>query len=185
MTRKIASLTGLAALAAAAAFATVTFNPTTGLGFVGKGDVQRVFGWNNAAAQNNIPFITFTYNDVATYSAVCQWETGQPGSPYCADVDGHGPCRRIHQVSIPRHTKVNTQVAYDARTHKQIDGIFLTGFGQTTTEGTVPVVGGTCVGGGESEGNGQDGTWVSVTLVSSSGGGLTVTYNNLTFPIWP
>lgn len=30
------------------ALATVTFDPGTGTGFVGKGDVQNAFGWNNA-----------------------------------------------------------------------------------------------------------------------------------------
>jgi Spy/CpxP family protein refolding chaperone len=34
-----------------ATFAAVTFNPSTGIGFVGKGDVQNAFGWNNADLQ--------------------------------------------------------------------------------------------------------------------------------------
>lgn len=32
------------------AFALVSFSSDTGTGFVGKGDVQSAFGWNNAAA---------------------------------------------------------------------------------------------------------------------------------------
>jgi hypothetical protein len=36
---------------AGAAFAAITFNPDDGTGFVGKGDVQEAFGWNNHALQ--------------------------------------------------------------------------------------------------------------------------------------
>jgi opacity protein-like surface antigen len=36
-----------------AAVAAVTFDPATGTGFVGKGDIQLAFGWNNKAAQDN------------------------------------------------------------------------------------------------------------------------------------
>ena len=48
---KIRVLAAIAALAVStAALATVTFDPATGIGFVGKGDVQLAFGWNNATA---------------------------------------------------------------------------------------------------------------------------------------
>lgn len=57
-------------------FASVTFDPTTGAGFVGKGDVQTAFGWNNQALQANAADVTFSYNAVDTYSATCSWITG-------------------------------------------------------------------------------------------------------------
>ena len=37
----------------AAALASVTFDPNTGTGFVGKGDIQVPMGWNNKQLQNN------------------------------------------------------------------------------------------------------------------------------------
>lgn len=36
------------------ATATVTFDPTTGKGFVGKGDLQTAFGWNNNQLQKKV-----------------------------------------------------------------------------------------------------------------------------------
>ena len=142
---------------AGVASATVTFNPATGTGFVGKGDVQLAFGWNNQALQANASGVTFTYNATDTYSATCSFVTG-------AGTRGE----QTHNVDIPRHTSVNSAIQYDARTHKQIDGFNLTGLGATTTDGTVPVVGEACVA--NDGGVNQNGTWSAVTLVSSTGG---------------
>jgi hypothetical protein len=155
-----------------ALLATVTFDPNTGTGFVGKGDVQSAFGWNNAQAQLHGTEITFTFNSTDTYSATCEFFTGP---------DQH---RVQHDVTIPRHVSVNGTITYDARTHKQIDGYILTGFGEgSTSGGTVPVVGEICVAG---PGIAQDGTWVEVTLVSSGGdGGLFVNWNGSSVQIWP
>jgi hypothetical protein len=51
-----------ASLAAAApASAAVTFDPSTGSGFVGKGDVQVALGWNNKQLQDNAAGVSFTY----------------------------------------------------------------------------------------------------------------------------
>lgn len=69
----IASAAALA-LAATAAFAAVTFDPATGTGFVGKGDVQLVFGWNNKALQDNADFIDFRLNSVTESS----WQCSRP-----------------------------------------------------------------------------------------------------------
>jgi hypothetical protein len=160
-------------VAATAAFATVTFDPATGKGFVGKGDVQLAFGWNNAQLQANGKLVSFTFNDTATYSAVCTFTTGE-GTPG----------EQTHNISIPRHTSVISDVQYDARTHKQIDGYILKGFGATTPEGTVPVVGDACVG--NDGGVAQNGTWSSVTLVSTSGGALFVNYGGSSVQLnWP
>ena len=43
----------------AAAQAAVTFDPATGTGFAGKGDVQLAFGWNNNQLQTNAGQLTF------------------------------------------------------------------------------------------------------------------------------
>jgi hypothetical protein len=138
-------------------FAAVTFDPNTGTGFVGKGDVQTAFGWNNAQLQANGAGISFTYNATETYQAVCTFVTGEGTRG-----------EKTHNAAIPRHSSVNSAIQYKTRTHNQIDGFILTGFGITTTDGTVPVVGNACVA--NSDGVNHNGTWSSVTLISSSGG---------------
>ena len=71
-------------LAATAAIAAVTFDPETGEGFVGKGDVQLAFGWNNKELQTNAKNVSFTYEETGEYTLLCQnpdridRRTGQP-----------------------------------------------------------------------------------------------------------
>jgi hypothetical protein len=159
--RKIALAAAAAfAVVSTAALATVTFDPSTGTGFVGKGDVQLAFGWNNAAAQNNAGKVTFTYNVSASYDAVCTWVTGEGTRG-----------EKTHNVTHKTSSSVISGVQYDARAHKQVDGFILRGFGATIDSGDpVPVVGGAC------QGEGAGGTWSSVTPTGTSGGGLYVNY---------
>ncbi len=147
--------------------ALVTFDPATGTGFVGKGDVQLAFGWNNAVLQTNALALTFSLQSEATYAAMCEWETGTPGE--------HG--YHIHHVTHHKSTSVNDTLTYDARTRNQVTGFFLTGFGTTTESGgAVPVVGGPCPGN-----PGTGGVWISVELESGGGtGGLYVTFGPTT-----
>ena len=59
-------LVGAAVLAVPSiASADVTYNPATGVGFVGKGNVQTAFGWNNAALQKNAEAVMFKYSQPA------------------------------------------------------------------------------------------------------------------------
>lgn len=168
-------ITGLVAGAGAlllgmgTASATVTFDPSNGTGFVGKGDVQTAFGWNNQKAQSLGPYVTFSYDSTDVYSATCEFVTG-------AGTRGE----QTHDVSISRHTGVSGTVDYTDRKHQQYDGYILTGFvpGSTVTTGTVPVAGDTCVA-TESDGIARNGVWIDtadypITLVSSTGG-LSVT----------
>jgi hypothetical protein len=54
------AIVAIAALAVpAAASASVTVDPVTGIGFVGKGEVQTAFGWNNDVLQKNAFNVTF------------------------------------------------------------------------------------------------------------------------------
>jgi hypothetical protein len=158
---------GLALFAASGmAVAAVSFDSSTGTGFVGKGDIQSAFTLNNNQIQailtscstlaNANCNLDFNYASVDTYSATCTFTTG----------DGT-PGEKVQNVDIPRHTGVNGAVGYDSRQRSQVTGFNLTGFGETTSSGTPPVVGALCVGGG---GAGQDGVWTAVTLVSSTGG---------------
>lgn len=153
------------ALIASAASAAVIFDSATGTGFVGKGDVQILYGLNNAQFQNNVSGISFGYDTTDTYDVTCEWDTGTRNVVH-------------HIVSHPTHTSVTSSVAYDPRQvkgQKQITGFNLTGFGGTISDGTVPTVGGSCVGG-------ADGLITAVDLVSSDGG-LTVTYGGVTNPL--
>jgi hypothetical protein len=158
------------ALISSAAFAAVSFDSSTGNGFVGKGDIQVLYGWNNQQLQRNASGVTFSYDATDTYDVECYWET----------VTGRGTII-VHDINVPRHTRVNASIAYDARSNSKgkdgpITGFNLTGFGSTTTEGTVPTVGGTCPGASEVA------TIIAVTLTSSTGG-LSVSYGGVSYPL--
>ena len=143
------------AVVSSAALASVTFDSSTGTGFVGKGDVQLAFGWNNAKLQQNAPGVSFSYNATDSYTAVCTFTTGEGTRG-----------ERTHNNEHTKTTTVSSAVAYDLRVRNQITGFNLTGLGTTTTTGgAAPVVGGACPGN-----PGTDGTWSSVELTGTTGG---------------
>jgi hypothetical protein len=171
--RKITKVSsGLAACLAATvtAFALTTFSLTDGIGFVGKGDVQTPWGWNDQKLQANASTISFFYDSTSTvgYSAVCEFTTGEGTRG-----------EKVHEVT---HKKEMTQalssaVAYDTRKNNQnkVTGFKLSGFtGDAITVdsgGPVPFVGAPCPGN-----PGTEGVWTSVTITSSSStGGLYAT----------
>jgi hypothetical protein len=146
---------------------TVSLDPASGIGFVGKGDVQTAFGWNNKQLQTNAGGVTFAYIAEEEYSAVCEWTTGEGTKG-----------EQTHDVAHSRSTSVAAQVGYDARVKSQITGFILNGYGAVSEDGAVPVVGGPCPGN-----PGTDGVWVSVELLSSSGG-LYANYGGQGVLIW-
>lgn len=160
--KKVAGIFVLLVLLTVTSFASVTFDATTGLGFVGKGDVQLAFGWNNAALQNNAAGVTFSYDAVDTYEVTVEWTTGEGTRG-----------QKTHVITVNRQVSVSASVLSAARTHKQVDGFNLLGLGTETSSGTVPVVGA----------NFNDGNDVkpitAVTLLSSTGGGLSVSYGGV------
>jgi hypothetical protein len=164
LARKLATATIVAAAGAVLMFAgpasaAVNFDAATGTGFVGKGDVQLAFGWNNAALQKNAGGVTFSTSSAATYSATCEWITeGKKNTT-------------IHTVNHKAKTTVEATIAFDARVRNQITGFTLKGFGTSTVEGTIPVVGGMCPGS-----QGTDGEWIAVEMTSSTDSGLMVNY---------
>lgn len=155
------------ALISTAAMATVTFDPTTGVGFVGKGDIQTLFGWNNSKLQTNAGGVSFTYEVHATYDVTCEWET-VTGGPHSKTI--------IHDVTVPKHININDHIGYDARAKNQISGFILTGFGHEIDDVTVPVVGGSCP-------NGGDGTIVEVVETAPLSAGLFVHYGALSYQL--
>ena len=154
MIRTIASAATAAALVVGgAAFAgAYTGTPLeNGQGFVGKGELQTPWGWNNQALQSKAKDVSFTVESESTYSYVCQWVTGEGTRG-----------EKTHTVTQNRSASVINNVAYDARVKNQITGFNLVGLSLTTVTGEVPAVGGSCLG------EGADGTVTSVSEVSSS-----------------
>lgn len=150
-------------LAATAAFATVTFDPNTGTGFVGKGDVQLAFGWNNAMVQANATGVSFEYDSSATYDVTIEFDTGN---------SDHNVTH--HTLTQNKATAVNDQVVSSMRTntHGDLTGFNLTGLGTPIVTGdAIPNVGDPCP-------NGNLGTCTvtAVTLISGGAGGLYVVY---------
>jgi hypothetical protein len=89
------------------------FDPATGTGFLGKGDVQSAFGWNNAEAQVNIPYVTLSAELTRTVTQAC-YTTAQDQHWV---VDRHGT-----QTTDP------LDLNWEPRIHHQIDGIYLLGY---------------------------------------------------------
>jgi len=166
LTLLLVAIAATVALSATAAFA-YTLN-ADGTGFVGKGEVQTAFNWNNKVLQQNASGVSFSYNTTDTYDAVCTWVTGEGTRG-----------ERTHNISHTSSTQVSSAVAYDARVRNQITGFTLKGFGATTETGTVPVVGEPCPGN-----EGTDGTWTSVTKTGSTGG-LYATFGGVSVLLTP
>ena len=149
------------------AYAAVTFDPATGIGFVGKGDLQTPWGWNDAKLQNEAPGVSFYYHSSATslYSAVCTWTTGEGKKG-----------EKVHNVSHNKEVVnvVSSSVLCDLRKNgnNKVTGFNLMGCtaqSSTVETNVAPVVGAPCMG---NEGHG--GVWTEVTLISSTStpGGL-------------
>lgn len=157
------------------AFATVTFNPATGIGFCGKGDVQSAFGWNNAQLQANASGVTFSYSFSNYTEGVCEWWTGPDNN------------RKVHYKTETSGSEVNGSVAYDARKVNQINGFNLEGFGEdfTVIEGDYDNPNFPMVLDGPCPGNpGNEGVWVEINT-TSLGGGLYANYGDNSVLIWP
>jgi hypothetical protein len=127
-----------AALACGAAFASVSFDSSTGTGFVGKGDVQTAFGWNNAMLQKSAGSVTFTYATKATYDVTCEWNTFTNGNK-------EHEVKTIHHEVTEGLTLASTSV-FDSstRTNKvgDVTGFNLLGYaGMAPSGGDVPAVG--------------------------------------------
>jgi hypothetical protein len=132
MNKRILGLALAGALATSAAvMAAVTFDPETGTGFVGKGDVQLVFGWNNKQLQMNAGDVEFRANseDVTEVSWVC------------TNTNNANTQERERTTT----TSVQEVVEHVARDNRnQITGFTITGYegapvsGPPTTDGPSP-----------------------------------------------
>ena len=153
------------AIIPAAASASVTLDPATGTGFVGKGDVQTAYGWNDQKLQLNASGVSFRYETTTddTYSVTCEWDTGN---------------KQIVHHKQTKSSNLLDSIAYDLKSgsrvnpNTKVNGFNLTGIESTTTiasSGDVPVVGQPCPETGNDEGTDNSVTKLitAVELVSS------------------
>jgi hypothetical protein len=129
MNRKLtifATFVIVAALSAVAAYAAVTFDPATGTGFVGKGDVQLALGLNNAQLQAQAGSLQFA--SVSTVVTEVSW--------ICTNDRNEQTQERERTTT----TSIQGVLSSVARERNQITGFFLTGYNgvptsSSTTEG--------------------------------------------------
>lgn len=107
----------------------VTFDPETGEGFVGKGDVQLVFGWNNKALQDNAALVQFGVNSVTETTWFCS--KPHPSQEGEEIVQGRSNTTTIEGlfVTIARENSKGKD--------GPVTGFFLNGFDGTSSETTV------------------------------------------------
>ena len=139
----------------------------TGTGFVGKGEVQTAFGWNNQQLQANAAGVTFSYVEEGTLTQTCEREAGRS------------------QIITREFTKVrtiNVVVGSSGRNissglHGPNTGFILTGFQDGDGGGALPTD--ICP---NSNPNPAENTWhpnSAVVFESTSTGGLYVTVNGV------
>jgi len=157
---KIRSLLPVAALVAVTPFlisapasAAVTFDAGTGVGFVGKGDVQLALGLNNAQIQNTPVAFSYSSTSVASTTWTCDRDAGP----------------QTQERANTTTTTTQGVVSTVARVKNQITGYNLTGFSagsSVVTEHEGPAIGSCPTG------------WTAIDLVEGEpeviGGGLFV-----------
>jgi hypothetical protein len=118
MRNSVAAVLGTVVLAgvvttASAAMRAWHIDDVTGVGFVGKGDVQLALGLNNKQMQDQANGLSFSYADVVEYSIECQKTVGSGATNY---------------NSYERERSVASGVAYDVRRSNQVNGFNLKEF---------------------------------------------------------
>ena len=176
MLRKLSLALGIATVTAlggaSAASAAVTFDPATGNGFVGKGDVQYTYNWNNARLQANAASVDFQYQSMQDYEVTCEFDTLQ----------GRVTERRtVHHVTTKElNTSVSRDIGTVTRKNPQgdVNGFSLTGIESSSERGEpVPAIGDECKFGA---GNSFNDAITAVELVRDAGG-LLVKYGSTAY----
>jgi len=92
-----------------------------GVGFVGKGDVQSTYDWNNSMLQSNAHLVRFKFSSAGTASWICEG-VNAAGITVTSD-------RRDQDVGT------NATIAHDPRKNRQgqITGFILNGFEDNST----------------------------------------------------
>lgn len=101
--------------------AAVDFDPATGTGFSGKGDVQLAFGWNNKQLNTNASDVSFRYVESTVKVQDCVHR-------YRGTIT-----RRVEDVETTRG--VSSAIGYEVRNNKKgdITGFHLTGLGTSSS----------------------------------------------------
>jgi hypothetical protein len=151
-------LAAVLVLVVSAVSAAVTFDAETGIGFVGKGDVQLVFGWNNKALQDKADDVQFraSSKEVTEVSWTCTNTNND----------------NIQERARTTTTTIEGVVSSVLRERNQITGFILDGYdGEPTTSSETD---------GPALNSCPSGPWVLTIpagdpeVVDSSGGGLEV-----------
>jgi hypothetical protein len=147
MKKSLKTILGLSALAGTivVTYALTTFDPSTGIGFVGKGDVQTPWSWNDQTLQAQAENVTFAYNSAQQdiYAVTCEFDTGSG--------------THVVHHTINKASHVGDTVAYDVtKANRNNPQGKVTGFNLTGQEnvdgnevGSVPAVGDPCPGASE------------------------------------
>jgi hypothetical protein len=150
----------------------ITLDTTTGIGFVGKGAVQSLFGWNNAGLQTNAGGITFSYEVSGVYEQSCLHTTGN---------------QMTVQKTFKKTVELSAAVAFAARRNPQdkITGFNLTGIAATTGEAPPTDL----CNPGQSEPESvwtpdPNGAYPIVTQTSGTPAALYVTFEGVSHQIW-
>ena len=158
----------LAMAVAGTASASVTFDPTTGTGFVGKGDIQTPFNWNDSKLQTYASGVTFKYSSIEddAYAVTCEWDTESNGG-------GKDHTTEIKHHIANQDASVTSSVAYDTKPglrknpNDKVTGFNLldkTNVTETASGDDIPTVGDACLGNGQGT---IDPTITHVELLSS------------------
>jgi hypothetical protein len=113
------------AVCSASSMASVTYDEA-GVGFVGKGDIQSIYDWNNSQLQSNAAALKFRFFSTGTVSWKCEWYTGKERD------------KRHESSSGEVSTSVESTVSFDPRKNKQgqITGFTLAGTGESQADYT-------------------------------------------------
>jgi hypothetical protein len=171
MRKSLIAIAAATALVSTAALASVTLTISGGAlsGFIGKGDVQSAFGFNNGKMQDAAPNVVFNYSDTQSADVTCEWTTGPDRNP------------TTHTVTHTRNSSLSATWFGNARqspnqtTGWNVNGVLLNGSGQP-----IPNVGDPCPGN-----NGNGSVVTAVVDLGSTGAILTASVNGVTrqFPI--
>jgi hypothetical protein len=153
------------AVVSTAAVASVTID-AGGFGFVGKGDVQTAYGWNNAVAQAQQNNVSFFVDSSLSYDVTCEWDTVTGGKNSKTITD-----------TVTNHKNI-TSTAEVGKTNKvtgQYTGWFLNGYQGTFSAAELPQVGDSCPQGGSASDNdppANDAVITEVTNIVDNGSNL-------------
>jgi hypothetical protein len=117
-----------------AAGAAIDVNLDTGVGFVGKGDVQYTFSWSNKQLQDNLGGVAFTYDSTETTVTEVSW--------VCTNDKDNTKTQERERTTTTTSSTTGIIAALARDGKKQITGVNLKGFSSKTSSGGTPTTDG-------------------------------------------